>query len=98
MIAHYLKIAFRNLVKYRTQSVISILGLAVGFVCFALATLWIHYEMTYDDSYDGADRMYILYRKDVLHNSGYSIFSSYPMSTLLKETFPEVEDVCAFNR
>lgn len=63
MITHYLKIAFRNLMKYKTQSVISILGLAVGFVCFAFATLWIHYETTYDSYHDGAERMYILLKK-----------------------------------
>lgn len=48
MIKHYLKVAFRNLAKYKVQSIVSILGLAVGFVCFALSTLWIRYEMTYD--------------------------------------------------
>lgn len=37
MITHYLKVALRNLVKYRTQSVISVLGLAIGlaFLCSA---------------------------------------------------------------
>ncbi len=34
MIKHYLKVAFRNLVKYKTQSLVSIIGLAVGFTCF----------------------------------------------------------------
>ena len=37
MIKHYLKVAFRNLVKYKTQSLVSIIGLAVGFTCFALS-------------------------------------------------------------
>ena len=41
MIIHYMKVAMRNLLKYKTQSLISILGLAVGFVCFALSALWI---------------------------------------------------------
>ena len=48
MILHYLKIAVRNLWKYRTQSIISMLGLAIGFACVALAVYWNHYEMTYD--------------------------------------------------
>ena len=48
MIYHYLKIAFRNLIKYKTQSIVSIVGLAIGFTCFALSALWIRYEMTYD--------------------------------------------------
>ena len=33
MIYHYLKIAFRNLIKYKTQSIVSIVGLAIGFTC-----------------------------------------------------------------
>lgn len=36
MIAHYLKIAWRNLLKYRTQSIISIIGLAVGLFSFTV--------------------------------------------------------------
>lgn len=36
MIRHYLKIAWRNLLKYKTQNIISILSLAVGVVCFAI--------------------------------------------------------------
>ena len=53
MIKHYLKVAFRNLMKYKTQSLVSIIGLAVGFTCFALSALWIRYEMTYDDFHEG---------------------------------------------
>lgn len=63
MIIHYLKVAIRNLLKYKTQSIVSIVGLAIGFACFALANLWIHYEMTYDCQFDGADRFYLLYKK-----------------------------------
>ncbi len=93
MITHYLKIAARNLMKYKVQSVISIFGLAVGFVCFALSAMWIEYEMTYDAD---ETRSYILYEKDLLSELGYSATGSYPMSTTLKEMFPEVEDACAF--
>ena len=32
MITHCLKVAFRNLVKYKTQTLISIIGLSVGFI------------------------------------------------------------------
>ena len=32
MILHYFKIAFRNLCKYKTQNIISIIGLAVGLL------------------------------------------------------------------
>lgn len=60
MIKHCLKIAIRNLVKYKVQSAVSILGLAVGFVCFSLSLYWIHYEMTYDHFRQDADRIYMV--------------------------------------
>ena len=98
MIQHYFKIAFRNILKYKTQSIISILGLAVGFTCFALANLWIHYEMTYDAYHEGADRMYILCKESIFGVNGYSTSMPYPASTLLKNDFPEVEAACAYTR
>ncbi len=36
MILHHLKIAWRNLLKYKTQNIISILCLSVGVVCFSV--------------------------------------------------------------
>ena len=59
MLNHYFKIATRNLLKYKLQSVISIIGLAVGFTCFALAALWIRYERSYDTFHHGADRIFL---------------------------------------
>ena len=41
MIRHYLKIAVRNLWKYKVQSMISALCLAVGIVVFSLAYLFV---------------------------------------------------------
>lgn len=98
MIKHYLKIAFRNLLKYKVQSIISIVGLAIGFTCFALSAMWMHYEMTYDSQYDGTDRLYLLYKKSVFSNIGYSTGMPYPASTMLKNDFPEVEDACALRK
>lgn len=76
MIKHYLKVAFRNLAKYKTQTLVSIIGLAVGFTCFALSVLWIRYEMTYDTFHEGADRIYMV-RAHYTDSPG-SIFNSTP--------------------
>ena len=64
MITHYIKVATRNLLKYKVQSIISILGLAVGFVCFALSLYWIHYETTYDNFRQDVDRIYMVRTND----------------------------------
>ena len=48
MIFHFSKIAFRNHLKHKVQSVISLLSLAIAFACVSLAGFWSHYEQTYD--------------------------------------------------
>jgi hypothetical protein len=83
MLTHYLKIAFRNLRKYRSQTLISVIGLATGFACFAMSTLWIRYEMTYDRFHKNADRIYRVYFEGKFRSA------PYPLAGYLKSTFPE---------
>lgn len=47
MLLHYFKIAWRNLLKYKIQNVISVFSLAVGVVCFAI-TLYIMKSVVID--------------------------------------------------
>lgn len=94
MIKHYLKVAFRNLMKYKTQSLVSIIGLAVGFTCFALSVLWIRYEMTYDDFHEGADRIYLAGSSFRLYGDGFNYNSSSFLADYLAKNCPEVEKVC----
>ena len=61
MIKHYLKIAFRNMRKYKTQSLIGIFGLAFGLACFVPALYWLRYETSYDSFYPDAERIYRIY-------------------------------------
>ena len=61
MITHYIKIAFRNMWKYRTQSLIGIFGLAFGLACFVPALYWLRYETTYDSFYPDAENIYRVY-------------------------------------
>ncbi|MDR0961162.1 MAG: ABC transporter permease, partial [Mediterranea sp.] len=97
MFLHYLTLAFRNLWKYRTQSLISIVGLAVGFVCFALANLWIHYEVTYDKTIQDIGRTYLMYSKNhVATSARYSIWSSMLAAPTLVREYPEVEAAASY--
>ena len=90
MLKHYLKIALRNLWKYKIQNIISIIGLAVGFTCFALSTLWIRYEMTFDSFLKNAKQMYVVYVPSNFNADGYGRNTCYPLAAYLKETFPEI--------
>lgn len=91
MIQHYLKIATRNLLRYKTQTLISIIGLAVGFASFALSGTWINYEQSYDSFHDGADRIYVASISSVFYTGGSSIVTSPLLAPHLVKTFPEIE-------
>ncbi len=96
MITHYLKIAWRNLLKYRTQSIVSILGLAAGFVCFALSAFWIHYELTYDSFRRDAGRLYVVRVNDGYKAGKMTERLPVPMAAYLTEHYPEVEFAAYF--
>ena len=97
MILHYLKMAFRSLMKHRVQSVLSIVGLAVGFVCFAYSLIWLRYERTFDSFHPNADRIYMLYEKNsIIRDNLESRIAPYPFAATMKEQFPEVEAATAF--
>ena len=61
MFIHYLKIAFRNMWKDRTQSLVGIFGLAFGLTCFVPALYWLRYETSYDGFYPDAAHIYRIY-------------------------------------
>ena len=60
MIQHNLTLAWRQLMKYRLQSAVSIVSLAIGFACFALASMWIKYETTYDAFHKDAEKIHVI--------------------------------------
>jgi len=101
MFKHYLKVAFRNLRKYTTQNIISIIGLAVGFTCFAFSTLWIRYEMSYDSFHSKADRIYkvnmALFKWNSIESGNSDLIQEgtpYPLGNWLKLNIPEIEETC----
>ena len=90
MILHYLKIALRNLLKYRTQSAISVLGLAVGLAFFTFGFHWLKYETSYDSFYPDANRSYLVYTQDENNKQGHSL---HALASFIRECLPEVEVV-----
>ena len=70
--------------KHKKQTLISVLGLAVGFTCFAMATLWVRYEMTFDSFHKRAKHMYVVYSPDA------GSVNAYLLGVDLKQTFPEI--------
>lgn len=58
MLYNYLKIAVRNLLKYRFISFINLFGLTIGLACCLLILIYIKHELSYDKYHKNADNIY----------------------------------------
>lgn len=93
MIKNYIRIAFRNILKYRGYSVINIFGLAIGIACCLLIMLFVKDELSYDRHYENSERIYRLTVKGVLgDNEFFGAVSCPPLAKTLVHEMPEVED------
>ena len=91
MILHYLKVAVRNLLKYKTQSIISIVGLAIGLACFVLSAFWVRYEMTFDTFHRDAERIYLVAADNDLFGGKFSHQVPPALGEYLKSNYSEIE-------
>jgi putative ABC transport system permease protein len=97
MLKNYLKIAWRNLLKSKTFSLINITGLAVGLACFILISLFVWDELSYDRFNEKADRIYRI-NSDIRFggNELKLAVSSDPLGATLKKDYPQVEEYVRF--
>jgi putative ABC transport system permease protein len=89
-----IKLALRNLVKYRSMTFIGSFSLAVGMASFILLMLFVRYELSYDSMFKESDRIFLLGQSVQDQESGgsasYTSTSGIVAPTLKKE-FQEVE-------
>jgi putative ABC transport system permease protein len=89
---HDIKISWRNLTKQKMYSVIKIGGLALGIAACFLIALYIKDELSYDESYPAADRIYRVVGKATLDGViEKSVSFPAPMSGALLKDFPQIE-------
>ena len=87
MLANYLKIAFRNLVKSKIYSFINIFGLALGMACVFLILQYLQQELGYDRFHVDAENIYRVNWEDENPQTR----TPHPMAQALVHDFPEVE-------
>ena len=63
MIKNYLKVAWRNLVRYKIYSAINITGLAIGLAVCMLIVLYVGHESNYDRFHKNGERIFWLQTK-----------------------------------
>ena len=91
MLKNHLKIAWRNIAKYKANSLINILGLATGLTCVILVALYIQEELKYDQFFDDAQSVYrVNIDSKMGDNSFYAGYTPPPAGKTLVENFPEI--------
>lgn len=94
MLKNYLIVAWRNLWRNKTYSLLNILGLSVGMAVAVLIMLWVVDELTYDRFHTKIDRIYRLHQHQRYDGQMFTFYSMPPVLALdLKENFPEIKRV-----
>ena len=98
MLRNYLKIAFRNIWKNKTFSLINILGLSIGLSASFVIGAMVFYDLTFDKFHTDGDRIYRVTSSfegalGVFYNAGVTV----PLAQELKDLrTDEIETVAPF--
>ncbi|HEX6226645.1 MAG TPA: ABC transporter permease [Chryseolinea sp.] len=92
MFRNYLKVAFRNIARYKFYSAINILGMTIGLTACLLIILYIADELSYDKFNRNADRIYQVGLHAKIGGHEVSVANTCPpMGPALVAEIPEVE-------
>ncbi|EZH72489.1 ABC transporter permease [Aquimarina atlantica] len=98
MLKNYLKIAWRNLLRNKSFSVLNIVGLSIGLAVTALIVIWINFEIGIDQFHDNKDRTYQVYNQYPVDGEIWT-WNSTPkiMASAIQKDYPEVEHIARVN-
>lgn len=91
MFKNFIKITFRNFLKYKGYSLINVFGLAVGVACTILILLFVQDELSYDTYHEHAENIYRAgLDAKILGNEFKGAVVCTPFASTIVEEFPEV--------
>lgn len=94
MLQNYLKIAWRNLRKHKFYSFLNIFGLSLGLASCLLITLYVVDELSYDRSFDHAERIYRVNSDIRFGGADLNLaVAPDPLAFTLKKDYPQIEQV-----
>ncbi|MBT1700976.1 ABC transporter permease [Fulvivirgaceae bacterium PWU4] len=100
MYKNYLKVAYRNLIKKKSYSLINIFGLALGIACCVLIFMFVHDELSYDTYHVNKDRIYRVTHGESSKDGKtgpFWVWGNAPVGPALKSDFPEIDKVVQFS-
>ncbi|MDO1444660.1 ABC transporter permease [Rhodocytophaga aerolata] len=95
MIANYLKVGFRNVIRQKVYSFINIGGLAIGLACCITIGLYIWDEYQYDRFHTNYRHIYRVVEQQTQAGTLYDVASTPgPLAPALKTDFDEIKQTC----
>lgn len=92
MIINFIKVAFRNMKKYKTYTLVNLLGLAIGLACVFLIFLYVQDELSYDQFYPKHENVYrIVTHSKMGDRVGDFNTTSAPLAPTAVADFPEIK-------
>jgi len=91
MLKNYVKIALRNLLKYKGTSFINIFGLSAGITCCILISLFVLDELSYDRYHEKSGQIYRVTLQGIVGTNEFNgAITCAPLAAALVQDFPEV--------
>lgn len=98
MLRNYFKIAWRNLWKNKSFSIINILGLSLGIASALLIIFHVKEELSYDRGFSNSDRIFRITQEGLGNDDRHWAATGFPLGTMLQQDLPETEQVVRFHR
>lgn len=98
MLRNYIKIAFRNLWKDKTFTLLNIVGLSTAFAVAVLLGMYAFFELSYDSFHKNRASLYqIYYTEQTPEGIEANEPQSVPFTPALKEEVPGVRQIARYN-
>lgn len=96
MIRNFLLVAVRNFMRHPSSSALNVIGLAAGFTCLMLTSLWIANEFSYDRFHHEPDRIF----KVMSHVEADGTFQTFDAASASIDvsSIPEVSHVTTISK
>jgi len=98
MLKYNIRTAFRNLIRFRSHTVISLIGLIIALACVFVVTAWTIQEQQYDRFHKQSESIYMM-TTDIIANN--EVANRYPetpppLAGSLRDEIPDIENSCHF--
>jgi len=97
MLKNYIKVAIRNLLRYKVYSIVNIFGLTLGITSTILLALFVQNELTYDNYYPESENMYRVTSEFNRGNEEYNLAVVTPvLAQVALAEIPEIKKTARF--